>query len=237
MARNASPAQTDLITRLFAGITEAQQADPAVQALVAPHVATIIAVRNGGEVTGGEAHGAIDALLTITRLGQATGQVVKANRYPGKCGSCGHNVAEGAGRIERNAAGKWITFHLDGACSTEAPAAPAARADEAGESLVPGFYRAIDGGTWQVKAARHGGLYAMAGTILPEVKPSWEYVKGGMSNLVGAHRLTADEAAAIGHLTHHCCFCGIELTDEGEGRSVEVGYGPKCARKHGLPWG
>src|SRR5580765_3182064 len=216
MARNASPAQTDLITRLFAGITEAQQADPAVQALVAPHVATIIAVRNGGE---------------------ATGEVVKANRYPGKCGSCGHNVAEGAGRIERNAAGKWITFHLDGACSTEAPAAPAARADEAGESLVPGFYRAIDGGTWQVKAARHGGLYAMAGTILPEVKPSWEYVKGGMSNLVGAHRLTADEAAAIGHLTHHCCFCGIELTDEGEGRSVEVGYGPKCARKHGLPWG
>lgn len=29
-----------------------------------------------------------------------------------------------------------------------------------------------------------------------------------------------------------CSFCGLALTDEG---SVEVGYGPVCAKRWGLP--
>ena len=32
----------------------------------------------------------------------------------------------------------------------------------------------------------------------------------------------------------HCRFCAKELTDF---PSVEAGYGPYCAKKHGLPWG
>jgi len=39
-------------------------------------------------------------------------------------------------------------------------------------------------------------------------------------------------AVAYGIETKECCFCAIELTDP---RSVEVGYGPVCAKKWSLP--
>jgi hypothetical protein len=41
-------------------------------------------------------------------------------------------------------------------------------------------------------------------------------------------------AAEYGAATHHCCFCGIELTDP---RSKKMGWGPICAEKFGLEWG
>lgn len=41
-------------------------------------------------------------------------------------------------------------------------------------------------------------------------------------------------ALAHGKLTGHCCFCGLQLTDD---RSVQQGYGPVCAKNWGLPWG
>lgn len=40
--------------------------------------------------------------------------------------------------------------------------------------------------------------------------------------------------AAYGKLSGRCCFCAIELT---AGVSVDVGYGPVCAKKWGLPHG
>jgi hypothetical protein len=44
----------------------------------------------------------------------------------------------------------------------------------------------------------------------------------------------AETAAEFGRLTGHCCFCDRHLEDE---RSTEVGYGPVCAKRWGLPWG
>jgi len=44
-------------------------------------------------------------------------------------------------------------------------------------------------------------------------------------------------ATAYGKLTTHCCFCGKKLGLGEDARSVEVGYGPHCAKKWGLPWG
>lgn len=41
-------------------------------------------------------------------------------------------------------------------------------------------------------------------------------------------------AAKHGHLTGKCCFCNRKL-DTAD--STEVGYGPVCAEKFGLPWG
>jgi hypothetical protein len=41
-------------------------------------------------------------------------------------------------------------------------------------------------------------------------------------------------AKAYGDAKHHCCFCGLDLTDE---RSTAAGYGPICAAKFHLPWG
>lgn len=82
--------------------------------------------------------------------------------------------------------------------------------------------------------------YALRLAAAPQshTKLAWDYFKGGIPVIARTGRpATADEAAALGHLTDHCCFCGLTLTDDGEGRSVEVGYGPVCARKHNLPWG
>lgn len=44
----------------------------------------------------------------------------------------------------------------------------------------------------------------------------------------------AETAAIYGRKTGQCCFCNRALDD---GRSIEVGYGPVCAEKYGLPWG
>ena len=44
----------------------------------------------------------------------------------------------------------------------------------------------------------------------------------------------AQLAAKHGKLTGHCCFCNSELSDE---KSTNVGYGPVCAKRWGLPHG
>src|SRR5262245_41812095 len=41
-----------------------------------------------------------------------------------------------------------------------------------------------------------------------------------------------EAAQAYGAFMCKCSFCGLPLTDDG---SVEVGYGPQCAKKFGLP--
>lgn len=43
----------------------------------------------------------------------------------------------------------------------------------------------------------------------------------------------AGTAAAFGHVTGSCTFCGLPLSDK---RSIEVGYGPTCAQKYAMPW-
>ena len=42
-------------------------------------------------------------------------------------------------------------------------------------------------------------------------------------------------AAAYGKMRGACSFCRKSLTDDRSGSSVEVGYGPVCAKKYGLP--
>lgn len=63
----------------------------------------------------------------------------------------------------------------------------------------------------------------------------WEYAPNATRDLVRTP--TAEEAAAWGHEHGSCMFCSRSLEDDAEGRSVQVGYGPKCAKKYGLPWG
>lgn len=178
----------------------------------------------------------IDALKSDVPAAPAQGAAegrkpaqVRTNSYAGRCGSCGQQVAVQAGRIERDGT-RWITFHLDGQCP--APVAPAA-------PLELGLY-VVDGTFWLVRLGRQSGnRYAMVLVSDPaaEGKPVWDFVRGGLDTVRTGRRATAEEAASLGHATHHCCFCARELTDEGEGRSVEVGYGPTCASKNGLPWG
>jgi hypothetical protein len=86
--------------------------------------------------------------------------------------------------------------------------------------------KSVDQGTW-------------LGRIFPDGK--WEMGKAAMgmqtSLLAILASLAVDPAgtaAAYGKLTGKCSFCASGLTDD---RSLEVGYGPVCAKNFGLPWG
>jgi len=64
-------------------------------------------------------------------------------------------------------------------------------------------------------------------------------VHGALSarpDLIAALQVIASDPAAAakayGALMCRCSFCDLPLTDDG---SVEVGYGPVCARRYGLP--
>lgn len=64
----------------------------------------------------------------------------------------------------------------------------------------------------------------------------WDYesAKGLYGKLTAAHALSAEDAAAFGHLYGKCVFCHLRLTDD---RSLAAGYGRDCADQRGLPWG
>jgi hypothetical protein len=68
--------------------------------------------------------------------------------------------------------------------------------------------------------------------------PARETTPNASQNIVRLMReFVADpvgNATRYGRETGQCCFCARELTDP---RSVQVGYGPDCADRWGLPWG
>ena len=110
--------------------------------------------------------------------------------------------------------------------------------------LTPGLYVVGPDGDWSSfwlvrKSRGSDNVYAMRLVAEPTegTKLRWDYIKGGLSTVRRGRPATAAEAASLGHTTHHCCFCGLELTDDGDNKSIDVGYGPVCARKNNLPWG
>lgn len=62
----------------------------------------------------------------------------------------------------------------------------------------------------------------------------FRYERGATSGLDAATVITAEQAATFGHTFHRCVFCCRDLTTA---ESTAVGYGPVCAKQHGLPWG
>lgn len=76
---------------------------------------------------------------------------------------------------------------------------------------------------------------AYVGCVLPDGRPHGPLAR--MTNvlelLVAIAEDPANAAAAYGAMMSRCSFCNLPLTDEG---SVEVGYGPICARSWKLPW-
>jgi hypothetical protein len=106
-----------------------------------------------------------------------------------------------------------------------APVAPAAQTFTQGQIVTNAAGQIV-----RVYQSKTGNLY---GKIRDEYG-TWEYVAGALK---GGRHLTADEAAAYGHAHDACVFCATPLSDDGPGKSVEVGYGPICAGKYGLPWG
>jgi hypothetical protein len=107
--------------------------------------------------------------------------------------------------------------------------------------LAPG------GGELRLSIAGRGRSVAPVGSIQVKVRDEWVgrveppdgRVVGRLANnqalLDTLLKIAADPAAAAkeyGALMCKCSFCGLALSDDG---SVEVGYGPVCAKKWGLP--
>lgn len=71
-----------------------------------------------------------------------------------------------------------------------------------------------------------------------ELKARNESIMGLFETVRGPLRALAANPAAVagqhGVATGKCCFCRRALSDR---RSREVGYGPECAGRYGLPWG
>lgn len=95
-------------------------------------------------------------------------------------------------------------------------------------------YATADGRFVKVAESKTGNVYGKLW-----VGPAWnDWEYSGKAILREITRtLTADEAAAWGHDHARCVFCSTKLAKEGDGKSVDVGYGPICAEKYGLPWG
>lgn len=96
--------------------------------------------------------------------------------------------------------------------------------------LAKGDVHVVDGEYYRVHLAqRSENLYACKWD-----GERFEYTKGAISKLNPGNKITAEQAAEFGHMFERCCFCSLAIDTP---ESVEVGYGPICARKHNLPWG
>lgn len=193
-----------------------------------------LAAERGVEVpeatTKAQASTAIERLLAQP-VARTASPSVRSNRYAGSCGHCRATVAEGEGRIE-NLAGRWVTYHLDGACPAAAPeAAPKVKPSE--RVTEDGFYlNPANDEVFKVQIAHHGsgGLYAKR-LVLPTdetERGSWAYEAGLIGRIDPAWKLTLEAAQAWGRLYGYCCRCGTVLTDED---SIAQGIGPVCATK------
>ncbi len=90
------------------------------------------------------------------------------------------------------------------------------------KSRVPGSLQVKVDGLWMGRIETDGTVYGANLVHRPEI-------------LATLSAIAADPAKAAkeyGALVGRCSFCDLTLTDEG---SVEVGYGPVCAKKWGLP--
>ena len=99
------------------------------------------------------------------------------------------------------------------------------------QSRTPGYIMLTDGGAYPDN--KYFGRISPAGKF--EVGRDGNAIVTVLNDLLAKLAdKPAEVAAAYGHLTGHCCFCSLPLTDA---RSVHVGYGAKCADRFGLPWG
>lgn len=175
------------------------------------------------ELSKSAAKKAIDQLLAEPMMAPAAKPVapVRPNKYAGSCATCHGHVAEGAGSLA-NEDGRWVVRHLPGACPEAAPKV---------DAYVPvrGDVHVVDGKYYRVSVGQNSGQpYVNEWT-----GSSWEFAKGAVAKLSANTVATAEQAAEFGHAFSRCVFCSLPLDLD---RSIEVGYGQKCAAHRGLPW-
>jgi len=90
-----------------------------------------------------------------------------------------------------------------------------------GRTKYPGSVQVKVNGEWVGRVEADGSL-----------TPRLAAMPGMVDTLTAVAQDPATAAARYGALMGRCSFCGLQLTDAG---SVEVGYGPVCAKSYGLP--
>jgi hypothetical protein len=171
------------------------------------------------------------------------------NRYGGQCVLCGGRVAEGAGTYRRGNRG-WETLHLPEQCKVADSVAPKQTFAE----VVTEILADIPDGSYAVAAVAGTNDLTFVkfstnkGVFNPE-KKGQRYVR----HIVGGDGEAANvsiewirkvaaavEAAGVnesailyGQHVGSCGFCNLSLTRK---YSRDMGYGPKCADKHHLPF-
>jgi hypothetical protein len=152
------------------------------------------------------------------------------NKYDKPCSSCGHIVAAGTGYYYRQN-NVVLTHHkVDGCQSGPAP-----------EQVTydAGLYITDN----DIVLLYHYGK-ALYGKVWRDNKFQALYYAKSFVRKNNGRKMTPDEidtfsivAGDVGKHIKTCVFCSRPLSDEGDNRSMERGYGPTCASKYGLPWG
>lgn len=164
------------------------------------------------------------------------------NDRAGACYTCGNVVDARGGFYFKTDAGRWGQHHKAGECGeVQAPVVL--------PTVEQGFYVLDTGNGLDVDDLEDVDVYKLYvtrnGHLAAKILQgdAWVYRTGGTSVVRAAmaqgkaRSLTHEEAAAFGKITGTCIACGLHLTDDGKNKSLEVGYGPICAKKWGWPWG
>lgn len=179
------------------------------------------------------------------------------SKYAGKCSRCGHRFPAGTVIAWAKGAG---ASHANPADCPTTPPPPVAAPVAIDLAPLAGFLYAAKGRGLQNPKARFlapGGRelvlsiagamskapgsiqVVLDGTWIGRVEPDGKVVGRVLASDPAVQQTLlqiacnpAEAAKAYGALTCRCSFCGLALTDAG---SVEVGYGPVCAKKWGLP--
>jgi hypothetical protein len=181
--------------------------------------------------------------------------------FAGRCTTCGESFPAGSAILWAKGAG---ATHgrpdlCDAARAARVSAPPAAPAPNVAIGAVLAFLTAAKARGLKAPAARFlapsggelrlslaGGATNYPGAMQVKIDSAWigrvmpdGTVAGPLSRMADVvatlGTIAADPAAAAaayGALMGRCSFCNLALTDAG---SVEVGYGPVCAKHWGLP--
>lgn len=183
------------------------------------------------------------------------------SKFPGRCTRCGQHFAAGTAVIwTRGVRGATHETQADCDAARAAAATTPQRVTADPSGAIAAFLRGAQGRGLTFPKARflapNGGELALTlagaqsryqGAVQVKLNGEWigrVEADGGIAGrtLTGSPELMAllariatdpaTVAREYGAVTSRCSFCNLPLSDEG---SVEVGYGPVCARKWNLP--
>jgi len=112
-----------------------------------------------------------------------------------------------------------IEFHIPMARRANATRNSAAHAAHTAELELGALYQV---GQDIYRIHRNGRGFKFAKQL---IDGEFEYVKGAISLITPAHRMTKEQAQAYGRATGQCCVCNRTLTNP---ESIEEGIGPVC---------